>query len=88
MKSVEVVTFPSTGFFSKHLMRLVLTTGMGWSGELNTECKDGVASSWPPGLVLSSLCLELVGLFLEPLLLSIGPHCLGLCPAGGLRVQS
>lgn len=78
MKSVEVVTFPSTGFFSK------LPLGAGWSAELNTE---SVKAGLPHiGLqVLSSFLLcawSLWDFSWSPCCCQVGPHCLG------LRVQS
>lgn len=87
VKSVEVVTFPSTGFFSKHLMGLVITLKKVVVSRIkHGECKGRVTSYWPPkSCPLSCLCLEFSW---NLCCCGVGPHCLGLCPAGGLRGKS
>lgn len=58
MKSVEVVTLPSTGFFSKGLMGLVFTHRNRMVSRIeHGEDKGRVASYWPPGLVLFLACV-------------------------------
>lgn len=80
VKSVEVVTFPSTGFFSKRLMGLVITRKKVVVSRIeHGECKGRATSYWPPkSCPLSCLCLEFSW---RLCCCKVGPHCLGLCPA-------
>lgn len=95
MKPVEVVTFPGKGFFSKPLRGLVIIRGSLMVDRVEHGEGGRQPSYQAPGLTPFPACIwsqtdmrQGSCLWDSARLLSVGPYCQGLCPAGGLRVHS